>query len=129
MPYGYPNFSSSDTSKVGSRYTRFQGPVLVGSRAADGPGAQPGHIANISTAPADLIMHAGTTMTTARTEGFVYIPTASYGVSSSTAANLQASPVAAITGGAAIIFDTARKKLSVYSTVLDDWLSVTLTSS
>lgn len=59
---------------------------------------------------------------------FVYIPQGTLTMSSSTNANIAASPP--YTGsGAAVYFDATRFKLSVFSTVVGDWLSVTLTSS
>ena len=141
MPYGYGTTgvitSSAAGDITGSRqYTRLRGPVLVGAgskadlaSASVGASVQPPHIANVSTAPADLIMHAGQIFTTATATGYIYIPMTTVGFSSSTNANVGPVVTPAITKGAALIWDAGRKKLSVFSTDLNDWVSVTLTSS
>lgn len=138
MPYGWCSTSIFTTSAGGDigggrNYTRMKGPLLLGSvKAATGwpsDGVQVPHIANVSTTPADLIMTAGVVLTTSSTTGYVYIPISAAGFTSSNTANVGPTPTPGILKGAALIFNSDRNKLSVYSTDVGDWLSVTLTSS
>lgn len=132
-------FSSSGDIGGGRQYTRLRGPVLVGAAEPSGLGVfstasqtlvNPPSIVNVSTAPADFLMNAGVTLSTLSATGFVYIPMTTVGFSSSTAAaQIGPTPSPPTLKGAAIVFDGARNKLSVYSTEAGAWLSVTLTCS
>ncbi len=122
--------SSSDGYTGSMRYSRFGGPVFSGNLASGITGdvlPTPGACALIQSTAPRLTQLIATSGELARAS-FHYIAQGSFAVSSSTNAALAAAPP--YTGmGAALYFDTTRFKLSVYSTVVGDWLSVTLTSS
>ena len=122
--------TSSDSFTGGMKYSRFGGPVFSGQIADTAPGGPvpaPGALALIQSTAA-LATQLVTTTAQPATSSFVYITQGSVSVTSSNTANVGASPP--YTGmGAAIYYDTTRKKLSVFSTVLGDWVSVTLSSS
>jgi hypothetical protein len=121
--------TTSDGFTGGQKYSRFGAPIYSGGIAdnAGGPVPGPGGIALIQSTAALATQLITTTGQPAKS-GFVYITQGTLTMSSSTNANIAASPP--YTGqGAAIYFDATRFKLSVFSTVVGDWLSVTLTSS
>jgi hypothetical protein len=142
MPLGWGSATFTTSADIGGgrNFTRLKGPLLIGqveglgSSQFGGVGGpvgsySPPHVVNVSTAPADIIMTGGVIMTTSMTVGFTYIGTTTVGFTSSSTANVGPTPVSVVTKGAALIFDTARKKLSIFSTDVGDWLSVTLSSS
>lgn len=113
-----------------SKYNRFSGMILSGSLAdntANGPVPSPGAVALVQSTAAAATQIITTTQQTAKS-AFVYITQGTLGVSSSSTATIAAAPP--YTGmGAALYYDGTRKKLSVFSTINGDWLSVTLSSS
>jgi len=113
------------------KYSRFAGPVFSGTiadgGASGGPLPAPGAVALIQSTAS---LTAQTITTTAQTAvaSYVYITQGTVAVTSSSNATIAAAPP--YTGmGAALYFDGTRKKLSVFSTIVGDWLSVTLSSS
>src|SRR5262245_36430272 len=141
MPLGWGStgvFSSSGDVGGGRQFTRLLGPLLVGGQSPSGLGMfstasqtvlNPPSLVNVSTAPSDMIMNAGVFLSTLSVTGYVYIPTTTVGFSSSTNAAVGPVPAPPTIRGAALVFDSARKKLSIYSTDVGDWVSVTLSSS
>ncbi len=130
---GYNSFASSDTTKVGSPYTRLRGPVYIGQVGdnAGGPGYGPAHVVTVSTTPADLIWPAAI-LSSGATQGFIYVPQTTGTVTSSAGTSNMPAPApftGSMQGGAALVFDANRLKLCVYSTVIGYWVGVTLTSS
>ena len=127
MPYGFGSsavFTSSAGGDVagGRQFTRLRGPVLVGN-PIDTPGGTQGvpwqapHIANISTALADVLINApGQFVSTAGATGFLYM---SQTTGTSVPDN---SPAPGITGMAAIKWDSAAKTIEVWSTVTGAWM-------
>ena len=130
MPYGYPNFSSSDTSKVGSPYTRLTGPVLIGQTKANAEAVSAPHIVNVSTVPADMLVAVVTTfastasvlVSTASPKGLVYISMSSADMIA--AASTANAPVGLPGGasGCAIVWDSGKKTLAVYDPLTSAWL-------
>lgn len=123
--------TSSDGFTGGRNARRFGGPVFSGSRGDEsgvgGPRPSPGAVALIqSTSP--LLTQLVATTAEMALASYVYITQGSVAVTSSNTANVGAAPPY-VGIGAALYYDTGRKKLSVFSTVLNDWLSVTLSSS
>jgi hypothetical protein len=121
--------TSSDSFTGGMKYSRFGGPVFSGTVADNAGGSvpPPGAIALIQSTAA-LATQIITATGQPAVSAFVYIPQGTLGMTSSGTANIAASPP--YTGiGAAIYYDGTRKKLSVFSTINGDWLSVTLSSS
>lgn len=122
--------TSSDGFTGSQKYSRFGGPVYSGTVADNGVGGPlpaPGAVALIqSTAPLATQVIAST-VGIAR-GSYVYIPQGTVGVSSSGGTTTPGGP--AYTGiGAALYFDITRRKLSIFSTGVGEWLSVTLSSS
>lgn len=119
------------TSDGGAPFSRFKAPVMSGSLlGATDPGTlslPPGGfmcIQSTAVAATQLIASSGAPATSA----YIYIPQGTQAMTSSNTANIAASPP--YTGcGAAVYFDITRKKLSVFSTGIGDWVSVTLSSS
>ena len=90
--------------------------------------AQIGLVGSSQAAGTPLVAAAGLVgASSAAVVGF-YLPQTTYAMSSSTNANIASTPTAT-NSGAIMVYDSLRKKISVYSTVLGDWLSVTLSSS
>lgn len=111
----------------GTPYSRFGGPIYSGTVGGSDPQPPICAVALIQSTAALRTQLVTTTGQTARS-AFVYITQGTLGVSSSNTANIAAAPP--YTGiGAALYFDATRQKLSVYSTVVGDWLSITLSSS
>lgn len=81
-----------------------------------------------ATNPLSFVWASTAFLSTSATEGYLYIPTTTYAMSSSSGTSSGPTPTVRNTG-AALVFDTARSKLSVFSTVGNQWLSVTLSSS
>ena len=118
-----PGIQSSDATP----YTRHKGPVLSGQIQDGTVTPPPGGFMLVQSTAALTTQIITTTAQTGRA-GFVYITQGTLAVSSSTNATIAAAPP--YTGaGAALYFDGTRKKLSVYSTIVGDWVSVTLSSS
>lgn len=133
MPLGYPGFSSSDTSNVGSKYTRLQGPVLVGQRLGAGNvdmvGGAP-HVFNVSTGNIDVFLAppGGSTsavfLTTAATAGFQFITQTSVTrVPDGGTPTMQGG-----FGGVAITWDSGAKTIEVWSSVTNAWMRAHSTS-
>jgi len=123
--------SSSDNFTGGMKYSRFSGPVFSGqvetAGPVGGPLPAPGAIAVLQTTAA-LLTQLVTTTAQLANSSVEYITQGTVSITSSNTANVSASPP--YTGmGAALYYDTTRKKLSIFSTVLGDWVSVTLSSS
>ena len=121
--------TSSDSYTGSGKYSRFGGPVLSGQIAdnAGGPVPAPGAIALVQSTAA-LTTQIITTTAQPTKSSFVYITQGTLAMTSSGTASISAAPP--YTGmGAAMYFDYTRKKLSIYSTGVGDWVSVTLSSS
>ena len=122
--------TSSDAYTGSQKYNRFGGPVLSGTiqdNGAGGPLVGPGGFACVQST-ATLATQIITATGQPAVSAFVYIPQGTLAVTSSGTANIVASPP--FTGmGAALYFDYTRKKLSIFSTGVGDWVSVTLSSS
>ena len=117
------------TTDFGQPNTRFKAPVLSGTLAdgAGGPLPPPGGFMCVQSTAA-LTTQILTTTGQPAVSSFVYITQGTLAVTSSSTATIAAAPP--YTGsGAAMYFDITRKKLSIYSTGVGDWVSVTLTSS
>lgn len=118
-----PGIQSTDYNP----YTRFKGPVLSGQIQDGAVTPPPGGIMLVQSTAALLTQIVTTTQQTAKA-AYVYITQGTLAVSSSTNTAIAAAPP--YTGaGAALYFDGTRKKLSVFSTIVGDWVSVTLSSS
>ena len=121
--------TTADGRTGGAKYTRLAGPVLSGvlQDVSGGPVGSPGGFICVQTTAALATQLITTTGQFAETS-FVYIPQGTLGATSSGTANISESPP--YTGsGAALYFDITRRKLSIFSTGVGDWLSVTLSSS
>lgn len=122
--------TSSDNFTGGQKYSRFGGVVYSGGIADNGVGGPilpPGGLALIqSTAPLATQVIASTVGIA--NGAYVYIPQGTVAVTSSSGGVAPGGP--AYTGiGAALYFDITRKKLSIFSTGVGEWVSVTLSSS
>ena len=116
--------TSSDSFTGGMKYSRFGGPIFSGTIGETGA---PGAVALLQSTASLTAQTITTTAQTAKS-AFVYITQGTLAVSSSTNTLIAAAPP--YTGmGAAVYFDGTRKKLSVFSTIVGDWVSVTLSSS
>src|SRR5262245_39085551 len=123
--------TSTDNFTGGLPYNRFRGVVLSGQletlSPAGGPLPPPGGFACIQSTAAVLPQMIATTAATG-TANYFYITQGTVSVTSSTNTTIAAAPP--LTGmGAALYYDTARKKICVFSTVTNDWLGITVTSS
>ena len=81
-----------------------------------------------ATNPASFAWASTAFLSTAAVSGYIYVPQTTYAMSSSGGTSSGPTPTA-INTGAALVFDSARGKLSIFSTVGNQWLSVTLSSS
>lgn len=133
MPFGYGDavFTTSAGGDIGGgrRQTRLIGPILVGQKIDNGVAAGiqsgatplyalPPHIVNVSTSPADWQMTAGPYLSTAGiTGGLLFISQTSAQIFTSSGGGTDPVPASgSFRGGAAIVYDFARKKLCVFST-------------
>ena len=88
-------------------------------------------VAMISTAAAGSLpgfVWSNGFLASSANQGCIYLPQTTYTVSSSSGTSDGTTPPAA-GSGVAMLFDSVRNKISVFSTVANQWLSVTLTSS
>lgn len=99
------------------------GAQLVHTSAAFRSGSTAG-----ATNPPSFAWASTAFLSTAAVSGYLYIPQTTYAMSSSSGTSSGPTPTA-INTGAALVFDSARSKLSVFSTVANQWLSITLSSS
>lgn len=115
---GYGVAGSSQGNVGGTKYTRFQGPILVGQLAdnVSGPVYQPAGVILVQstnsarTAP-------GTISTAAAVVGrsaYVYVTQTTNPVATSSFADGESAPPYSDCG-AAIVYDAGRKKIGVYS--------------
>jgi len=144
MPFGYGNLTSSDNFVSGQKYTRLQGPILVGQRG-DSAGSgqtgpvftQPPHAVNVSTARGDMLVSVVSTFTgalvgtssgynvsTGAPTGLVYISMTT-GSGNLIAAGSTANAPVGLPGGAAgvaMCYDAAKKTLALYDPFSSAWL-------
>ena len=121
--------SSSDSFVGGMKYSRFGGPVFSGTvndNGTGGPLPAPGAVALIQRA-APLATQVITSSNDVSGGSYVYIAQGTVQVSASSGTVAAAPPYTGM--GAALYYDMTRKKLSIFSTATNDWLSVTLSSS
>jgi hypothetical protein len=144
MPYGYGNLTSSDNFVSGQKYTRLQGPILVGQRGDNagsgqtGPTyAQPPHAVNVSTGRGDMLISVVSTFTgalvgtssgynvsTGSPTGLVYISMTT-GAGNLIAAGSTANAPVGLPGGAAgvaLCYDAAKATLALYDPFSSAWL-------
>jgi hypothetical protein len=143
MPFGYGNLTSSDSFVSGQKYTRLQGPIMVGQRG-DSAGSgqtgpvfvQPPHVVNVSTARGDMLVSVVSTFTgalvgtsssygvsTGAPTGLVYI-SMSTGAGNMIAAGSTANAPVGLPGGAygaALCYDAAKKTLAIYDPFSSAW--------
>lgn len=81
-----------------------------------------------ATDPPSFVWASTAFLSTSAVSGYLYVPQTTYAMSSSSGTSSGPTPTA-INTGAALVFDSARSKLSVFSTVANQWLSITLSSS
>lgn len=144
MPYGYGNLISSDLFTGGQKYTRLQGPIMVGQRGDNagsgqtGPiNTQPPHVVNVSTARGDMLVAVVSTFTgalvgtsssytvsTGLPTGLVYISMTT-GAGNLIAAGSTANAPVGLPGGAhgaALCWDAAKGTLALYDPLSSAWL-------
>ena len=143
MPFGYGNITSSDNFVSGQKYTRLQGPILVGQRS-DSAGSgqtgpvftQPPHAVNVSTARGDMLVSVVSTFTgalvgtsssytvsTGAPTGLVYISMTT-GAGNLIAAASTANAPTGLPGGAhgvALCWDAAGNTLAIYDPLSSAW--------
>ena len=85
-------------------------------------------LSQVSSDNALPLVWANGLITSSAITGALYIPQSTFAVSSSSGGSSGVTPTA-LGSGVAMIFDSLRNKISVFSTVANQWLSVTLTSS
>jgi hypothetical protein len=127
--------SSSDGSVAGGAYTRFSAPTLSGTWTPSTSGAasqvgrsipgalglvQHGTVVSTLGARAQVVSTAAAAVTRA---SYVYITQTTGPVSTSSFASGESAPP--LTGmGAALVFDAARLRIGVYSTVVGSWIYI-----
>jgi hypothetical protein len=143
MPFGYGNLTSSDSFVSGQKYTRLQGPIMVGQKG-DSAGSgqtgpvftQPPHIVNVSTARGDFLgcvissfagigaTTSGMNVSTGAPTGLLYIPMTTGSGNLIAAGSTANAPVGLPGGanGAALCWDAAKLTLAVYDPGSSAWL-------
>ena len=142
MPLGYGNLTSSDSFVSGQKYTRLQGPILVGQKS-DSAGSgqtgpvftQPPHAVNVSTARGDMLISVVSSfgsgnatssqmnVSTGLPTGLVYI-SQSTGSGNLIAAGSTANAPVGLPGGAngvALCWDAAGNTLAIYDPASSAW--------
>lgn len=143
MPYGFGpgTFTSSAAGDIGGgrKFTRFAGPLLIGTPFNDNAGAtnivQPSHVVNISTARADMLISVVSSFATGNATsssfnvstgaptGLVYI-TQTTGAGNLIAAASTANVPVGLPGGnngVAICWDAAKHTLAVFEPQTSAW--------
>ena len=141
MPLGFGSavFTTSDPG-AGTHYTRFRGPLLVGTPYNENAGAtntiQAPHVVNVSTARADMLASVVSSWATGNATsssfnvstglptGLVYITMATGAGNLVHAASTANAPVGLPGGlnGVAICWDAAKKTLAVYEPNVAGWM-------
>lgn len=141
MPYGAGTTSVFTSGDIGGgrQYTRIRGPLILGAdtksdlaQATPGASVQAPHIVNASTMPADLILTAGTffaSSTNTAPSGALYLPQSTYSLSSSSGTSSGPTPAPGILRAVALVYDSLTSRICVFSTVVNEWRSVAVSSS
>jgi hypothetical protein len=117
---GYGNLTSSQGSVGGAKYTRLQGPALVGQLAdntSGGPSYAPGAVIMVQstaspiTAPGVL----GTAAATVSRGAYIYIPQTTGAIATSSFADGESAPPYSDCG-AVLVWDAGNDRLLIYST-------------
>ena len=144
MPLGFGSigtFTTSGDIGGGRQYTRFKGPLLIGSPSGDqasvgtNAGPQPPHLVNVSTARGDMLISvissfggAGATsssfnVSTGLPTGLLYISQTT-GAGNLIAAGSTANAPVGLPGGAngvALCWDSAANTLALYDPLSSAW--------